>query len=48
MHVGTEGKVGLTQGGSSLDITVGTVVYVDVHCMVLFHLHTTGDKTGKV
>lgn len=35
---------GLTQGGSSFDITVGTVVYVDVHCMVLLHLHTAGDK----
>lgn len=37
----------LTQGGSSYDIAVGTVVYVDVHRMVLLHLHTTGDKTGN-
>lgn len=34
----------LTQGGSLYDITVGTVVNVDVHRMMLFYLHTTGDR----
>lgn len=37
----------LTQGGSSYDVAVGTVVYVDVHRMVLLDLHTTGDETGN-
>lgn len=36
----------LTQGGSLYDITVGTVVNVDIHRMVLLHLHTAGD-TGR-
>lgn len=36
----------LTQGGSLYDITVGAVVNVDIHRMVLLHLHTAGD-TGR-
>lgn len=36
----------LTQGGSLYDITVGTVVNVDVHRMMLLHLHTAGDTGG--
>lgn len=36
----------LTQGGSLYDITVGTVVNVDIHRMMLLHLHTAGD-TGQ-
>lgn len=36
----------LTQGGSLYDITVGTVVDVDIHRMMLLHLHTAGD-TGR-
>lgn len=36
------GGVVLTQAGSVLDITVGTVVNVDVDGMVLFHLDTAG------
>lgn len=34
----------LTQGGSMYDITVGTVVNIDIHSMMLFHLHTARDR----
>lgn len=48
IHVITQGGGGgaatLTQGGASHDITVRTVVNVDVHRMVLLDLHTTGDR----
>lgn len=37
----------LTQAGSVLDITVGTVVNVDVDGMVLFHLDTAGAGREK-
>lgn len=37
----------LTQGGSLYDITVGTVVNVDVHRMMLLHLHAAGDTARK-
>lgn len=33
----------LTQGGSVYDITVGTVVNIDIHSMMLFYLHTARD-----
>lgn len=36
--------MGLTQGGSLYDITVGTVVDVDVHGMVLFYLDTAAER----
>lgn len=34
----------LTQGGSVYDITVGTVVNINIHSMVLFYLYTAGKK----
>lgn len=33
----------LTQGGSLYDITVGTVVDINIHRMMLLNLHTAGD-----
>lgn len=33
----------LTQGGSLYDITVGTVVDINIHSMMLFYLHTAGE-----
>lgn len=33
----------LTQGGSLYNITVGTVVNINIHSMMLFYLHTAGE-----
>lgn len=38
-----EEKALLTQGGSVYDITVGTVVNIDIHSMMLFYLYTAGE-----
>lgn len=34
----------LTQGGSMYNVTVGTVVNINIHCMMLLYLHTAGDE----